>query len=75
MKTFTQQIADAIQASGQTRYRISKATGIQQSVLSKLVHNRVWLAKETMNTLAAYLGLEVTIKPKTAHRKAAPRRS
>lgn len=67
MKTFTQQVARAIETSGQTRYQIAKATGIEQSVLSKLVHGKGWIGKEGMDALAAELGLVVTVKnPKTA---------
>ena len=56
--------AEAIEASGQTRYRISQDTGIAESVLSRFMSGETGLAVETMERLADYLGLEIVLCPK-----------
>jgi len=60
--TFSEQIGKAIEASGQTRYAIHKATGLSQSMLSRLVSGDGWIGRDAMDTLAAHLGLAVTVK-------------
>lgn len=57
-------IRQAIKASGQTRYRISKETGIAQSNLSRLMSGETGLSVETIERLAEYLQLEITVRPK-----------
>lgn len=54
----------AIEASGQSRYRISKATGIAQSVLSRFMSGKTALTVETVERLADYLGLEIALRPR-----------
>lgn len=54
----------AIEASGQSRYRISKETGIAESVLSRFVNGETVLTVETAERLADYLGLEIVLRPK-----------
>ncbi len=51
------QIVDAIERSGESRYAISKATGISQSVLSRLVNGERALSMESADILADYLRL------------------
>jgi transcriptional regulator with XRE-family HTH domain len=58
------QVRVAILASGQTRYRISKATGISQARLSRLMASDRGLRIEALERLADYLGLEIVIRPK-----------
>jgi len=62
--TFTRQIGEALEGCGQSRYVVSKATGLTQSTLSRLVSGKGWIGKEGMDTLAEYLGLSVTVKQK-----------
>jgi len=54
-----------IENCGQTRYAISKATGISQATLARLVSGDLFLSAESMDTLGEYLGLEIRVVPKT----------
>lgn len=54
---------------GQTRYAVSKATGIPESTLSRFVAGGKPLRGENIDKLADYLGLALTAKP-TRTRKA-----
>ena len=63
-RTFTDQIREAVKASGYTRYRIAQETGIGQDVLCRFVAGDSSLREENMNTLTAFLGLEVVRKGK-----------
>lgn len=58
MGTVSENLRDALERSGQTRYAVSKATGIPQSVLSRFYHGHP-LRGDNTDTLAAYLGLEL----------------
>ena len=57
-------IRKAIEASGQTRYRIAKETGVSQAHLSRLMSGERGLGVDMLERLAAYLGLEIIIRPK-----------
>jgi transcriptional regulator with XRE-family HTH domain len=57
-------IRKAIEASGHTRYRIAKETGIAASQLSRLVNGETGLSVESIEKLADYLGLEIVVRPK-----------
>lgn len=63
MARLVEAIREAIEASGQSRYRIAKETGIAQSQLSRLVSGERGLDVDTVERLASYLGLEVVIRP------------
>ncbi|NUQ63988.1 MAG: helix-turn-helix domain-containing protein [Pirellulales bacterium] len=67
-KPLTEQLRQAIIESGETRYKISKATGIGQDVLSRFVHGERGLSMDVMDTLGQYLELELRRRP--AKRKA-----
>ena len=55
----------AVERSSETRYAISKATGIAQEVLSRFVNGERGLSMDTLDTLAAYLDLHIKAgKPK-----------
>lgn len=47
-----------------SRYAISKATGIDQGVLSKFVHGTRNLSVDSAERLADYFGFKVTLQPK-----------
>ena len=53
------QIRAAIDAAGVTRYRISKDTGISESMLSRFMGGSRGLSMEALDTLGEYLDLEV----------------
>ncbi len=57
-------IRKAIEASGQTRYRIAQETDIAQSQLSRLMSGERGLRIDTVQRLAEYLGLEIIVRPK-----------
>lgn len=63
------EIRKAIEASGESRYRLWKATGISQSHLSRLMRGEAGLSVENLEHLAEALGLEIIIRP--AKRKTA----
>ena len=51
-------IREAIEKSGKSRYRVSKDTGIDNSVLHRIV-NGGSCSIETANTLLEYFGLTI----------------
>ena len=57
-------IKKAIEASGQSRYRIAKETGVSQAHLSRLMSGQRGLGVDMLERLAAYLELEIIIRPK-----------
>ena len=57
------EIRKAIEASGETRYRLWKATGISQSHLSRLMKGEAGLSVENLARLAEALELEIIIRP------------
>lgn len=65
MSTLVNAIRRAIEANDASRYRIAKDTGIAQSQLSRLVSGERGLDVDTIERLADYLGLQITIGPKT----------
>ncbi len=58
------QVRKAIKESGHSRYAISKATGIDQGQLSKLIHGQCGLGLDGLEKLADFLGWEVIFRPK-----------
>jgi len=62
MATVTEQLRKAVEACGQTRYAIGKATGIPASVLSRFVAEGRGLRSENIDKLCGYLGLVLTAK-------------
>lgn len=55
------QIRQAIEASGVTRYRIAKETGISESALSQFYNGRRGLSMEALNALGEFLQLKITL--------------
>jgi hypothetical protein len=68
MSPILNDIRQAIETCGKSRYRISKDTGILQSQLSQLMDGTKGLSIETLELLADYLGFEVVTRPKR-HKK------
>lgn len=69
MGQLTKAIADAVKASDQTPYAIAKGAGVARSQLSRLMSGERGLNSETIERLADYLGLRITIEPKAKVRK------
>lgn len=59
-----EQVKQALEASGKTRYRVAKESGISQGQLSRLVSGERGLTVDTLEKLADCLGLEIVIRPK-----------
>ncbi len=58
-------IAAAVKASDQTPYAIAKGAGVARSQLSRLLSGERGLNSETIERLAEFLGLRITIEPKS----------
>ena len=58
------QIRQAIDDSGLTRYRISKETGIDESTLAKFYNGHRGLSMDALNRLGEYLGLRIVMDRK-----------
>lgn len=67
-RLFSDQLRHALDASGMTRYRIAKLTGVDQSVLSRFMAGRAGLSLEAVDKLAAVLEIEIVTS--TSKRKA-----
>jgi transcriptional regulator with XRE-family HTH domain len=55
----SEQVRQAVETCGQTRYAISKATGIDQATLSRFVNGERGLPMKTLDVLADYLDLNI----------------
>lgn len=60
----------AIEASDVSRYRMAKDLEISQATISKFMSGERGLSIATLEQLAAYLNLEIIIRPKRRQRKA-----
>ena len=64
MGQLTKAIAEAVKASDQTPYAIAKGAGVARSQLSRLMSGERGLNTDTIERLADYLGLRITIEPR-----------
>jgi hypothetical protein len=69
MATVTVTLRAALEACGETRYAVSKATGIPESTLSRFVVGGKPLRGENIDRLADYLGLVLVAKPGKARKE------
>lgn len=60
----TDQLRQAIDDSGHTRYRIAKETGVSESALSQFYNGHRGLSMGALNALGEYLGLKIVVKRK-----------
>lgn len=60
----TDQIRQAIDASGLTRYRIAQDTDIDESTLAKFYHGTRGLSLDNLDLLCEYLGLRIVVERK-----------
>ena len=65
MGQLTKAIAEAVKASDQTPYAIAKGAGVARSQLSRLMSGERGLSTDTIERLAKYLELRITIESKT----------
>jgi len=61
MKLLTDQLRQAIDDSGLTRYEIAKQTGIDESALAKFYNGHRGLSMEALNALGVCLQLKITL--------------
>ncbi len=59
---FSDQIRQAIDSSGLSRYRICKDAGIDQATFSRFMAGKVGLSMSTLDALADVLGLNITTR-------------
>jgi cyanate lyase len=59
MATLTEQLREAIETAGVTRYEIAKQTGVGQAALSKFVLGQRGLSNKAMDAVGEYLGLAI----------------
>lgn len=64
MGQLTKAIAKAIKASDQTPYAIAKGAGVARSQLSRMMRGESGMTADTIERLADYLELRITIEPK-----------
>jgi transcriptional regulator with XRE-family HTH domain len=57
-------IRRAVESSDKTRYRIARESGVSAGQLSRLVNGERGMTVDTIERLADYLGLQITIAPK-----------
>lgn len=69
MAKLTNEIRAAVKASDQTPYAIAKGAGVARSQLSRLLSGESGMTVDTIERLADYLGLQITIEPKAKTRK------
>ena len=61
---FSEQLRAGIERSDKTRYRISKETGVAESVLCRFIHSKVGLSMESVDKLCECLGLRLVADEK-----------
>ncbi len=62
----TDQLRQAIDDSGLTRYRIAKETGISETTLTQFYNGHRGLSMEALNALGEFLHLTITLGRKPA---------
>ena len=60
-KKLTEQIRQAINDCGASRYEIAKCTGIDESALAKFFNGNRGLSMESLNALGEFLELEIVM--------------
>jgi len=63
LKPLTDQLRQAIDVSGLTRYQIAKETGIDESALAKFYNGHRGLSMEALNALGECLRLRLVADP------------
>ena len=65
----TDQLRQAIDDCGLTRYQIAKATGIDESALAKFYNGHRGLSMQALNALGDFLQLKITLGRKPGPKK------
>jgi transcriptional regulator with XRE-family HTH domain len=69
LKLLIDQVRQAIDDSGLSRYEVAKRTGIDESALSKFHLGRRGLSMEALNALGELLELKITLGYKRSKKK------
>jgi transcriptional regulator with XRE-family HTH domain len=69
MGQLTEAIVAAVKASDRTPYAIAKGAGVARSQLSRLLSGERGLTTDSVERLAKFLDLQITIKPRNKHSK------
>lgn len=69
-RTISQQLREAIDASGMSRYRICKEIGLPESTMSHFMAGECGLALTTVDRLGELLGLTIVAEPKPHEKEA-----
>jgi DNA transposition AAA+ family ATPase len=64
----TDQLRQAIEDCGVSRYQIAKETGIDESALAKFFNGHRGLSMEALNALGEFLELEIVMRRKPEQR-------
>lgn len=64
----TDQLRQAIDDSGLTRYRIAQETGVSESTLAQFYNGHRGLSMEAMNALGEFLELEIIMRRKPSEK-------
>ncbi len=59
LASLSDQIRKAVVSCGESRYSISKATGISLTQLSRFVAGKQWLTEGSLDRLAEHVGIKV----------------
>lgn len=62
-RRLSDEIRQAIEDCGQSRYRIARGTGISDATLCRFMSGERGLTMAALDKLAAYLGLHITVNP------------
>jgi transcriptional regulator with XRE-family HTH domain len=68
-KRISEQLRQFILDCGESRYALSKRTGVDQPTLSRFVNGERPLTLDKIDTLAQFLNLELTIRKPKRKRK------
>jgi hypothetical protein len=68
-KPISQQLRDAIDASGMSRYRICKEIGLPESTMSHFMAGKCGLQLSTIDRLSELLGLRIVAETKPQKNK------
>ena len=73
--TITEQLREAVENCGMTRYAIAQQTGIPESVLCRFVTGCKGLRTDSIDPLCEFLGLELRPIKRTATTKTTTKKS
>jgi transcriptional regulator with XRE-family HTH domain len=62
--SLSDEIRQAVDASGQSRYRIAKELGISESTMSRFMNRKGGLTLKLLDRLADLLGLHISVERK-----------